>query len=97
MVRRGARHFVFLSRSGATSKNAVMLMSQLELYAKEQDIDLMLEVVRGDVSDRGHVNKAVASARTPIRGVIQAAAAFQVPSFLSIVGQTLIMLEGMSL
>ncbi|KAH8807730.1 fatty acid synthase [Xylogone sp. PMI_703] len=77
MCRRGARNFVFLSRSGATKPEAVALLKELELYAEQNDIVITAKVVRGDVSMREDVDKAISAAVTPIKGVIQAAATFQ--------------------
>lgn len=77
MARRGARHFVFLSRSGAENPEAAALLKELKLYYQKLDIDTTFQVVRGDVSIRVDVDKAVAAARMPIKGVIHAGAIFQ--------------------
>lgn len=69
MMTRGARQFVFLSRSGADKPEAAALVRQLQ----ESYEDISIQVVRGDVSIRADVDRAVSMARSPIRGVVQAA------------------------
>lgn len=83
MAHRGARHFVFLSRSGAEKPEALILLNELELYSQKRDADITVQVVRGDVSVREDVDKAVAAAKMPIKGVIHAAAVFQAHIFLT--------------
>jgi hypothetical protein len=82
MAHRGARHFVFLSRSGAEKPEALTLLNELELYSQKHNVEITVQVVRGDVSVRGDVDKAIAAAEMPIKGVIHAAAIFQVPIIL---------------
>ena len=77
MANRGARHFVFLSRSGAEKPDAVALLKELESYSQRHDVDITVQVVCGNVSVSEDVNKAVAAAKMPIKGVIHAAAVFQ--------------------
>jgi hypothetical protein len=77
MADRGARHFVFLSRSGRKKPEALILLNELELYSQKLNVDITVQIVRGDVSVREDVDKAVAAAKMPIRGVIHAAAVFQ--------------------
>lgn len=70
MVRRGARHFVFLGRSGADQPSARQLLASLEQYGARAD------VVRGDVSKAVDVTAAVehcVATGVPIGGVIHAA------------------------
>ncbi|KAK7954812.1 polyketide synthase [Apiospora saccharicola] len=69
MVARGARHFVFLARSGADKPMAQQLVSRL------QSAGAQVSVVRGDVTNAEHVRNAVAAcaAMAPIGGVVQAA------------------------
>ena len=72
MFSRGARHFVFLSRSGKDNLEAAEVISELnELGGKPI-------VVRGDVSIRSDVDQAIKQAKTPIRGVMQLAMALAV-------------------
>lgn len=78
MVQRGARHFIFLSRSGAEKSEAAAVLKQLEEYSQKHNTEVTFQVIRGDVSVRSDVDKAIAAAHHPIRGVIQAAAVFQV-------------------
>jgi len=72
MFSRGARHFVFLSRSGADKSEAAKFISEVkELGGKSI-------VVRGDVSIRSDVDEAIKQAKTPIKGVMQLAMALTV-------------------
>jgi NAD(P)-dependent dehydrogenase (short-subunit alcohol dehydrogenase family) len=77
MLRRGARRFVFLSRSGADAKVATLLVQDLREAGAE------VSVIRGDVSVREDVERAIKSvpADRPIRGVINAAMVLQVSYF----------------
>lgn len=74
MMRHGARRFVFLSRSGADAKQASILVKDLQTAGAD------VQVVRGDVTNKADVERAVASvpATSPIRGVIQAAMVLKV-------------------
>ncbi|KAK2612303.1 Reducing polyketide synthase dep5 [Conoideocrella luteorostrata] len=69
MIKRGARNFAFLSRSGADSEQAAICVSDLETRGVE------VQVFRGDAAVKGDVEKAVASIPSdrPIRGIINAA------------------------
>lgn len=78
MTGRGARHFVFLSRSGADKPEAAGLVQELHQLASFGKEDMTVQVVRGDVSNREDVDRAIGMAMTPIRGVIQAAMFLQV-------------------
>ncbi|PYI20858.1 putative polyketide synthase [Aspergillus violaceofuscus CBS 115571] len=70
MMTRGARHFVFLGRSGLDRSSAQQLVSRLEGAGAQ------VAVVRGDVSKAADVQAAVAACVAlgrPIGGVVQAA------------------------
>ena len=67
MMSRGARHFVFLGRSGMDNPVA----QDLILNLREQGA--IAEVIRGDVGIRQDVKRAVHAAGRPIGGVVQAA------------------------
>ncbi|RYP76535.1 hypothetical protein DL770_007206 [Monosporascus sp. CRB-9-2] len=69
MMQKGARHLCFLSRSGADAPEAALLVKDLETAGAN------VQIVRGDVSVRKDVERAVAGipAERPLRGVIQAA------------------------
>lgn len=67
MVKRGARKFVFVGRTGTDRKPARQLVEDLE--AEGADIT----VIRGDVGVLADVQRAVAAIKGPIGGVIQAA------------------------
>ncbi|EEP76516.1 predicted protein [Uncinocarpus reesii 1704] len=79
MMDNGARRFIFLSRSGTDSKNAGLLVKEIEAKGA------IVQVVRGDASSREDVENAVksVSASYPIKGVVQAAASFQDAMFSS--------------
>lgn len=80
MAARGARHFIFLSRSAADKPEAADLIQQLEDFSREVPEEMSIQVVRGDVSVREDVNEAVAAAKFPINGVVQAAMVLRVCS-----------------
>ncbi|XXG97578.1 short-chain alcohol dehydrogenase [Hypoxylon texense] len=69
MMESGARRFTFLSRSGADSKSAAKLVSDIEAAGA------IVQVVRGDATNAADVARAVAgvSPKNPIRGVVHAA------------------------
>ncbi|KAI1321024.1 putative polyketide synthase [Xylariaceae sp. FL0255] len=67
MVTRGARNFVFLSRTGADRSEARKLITFLEGRGATA------VVVRGDVSMAEDVENAIKAAKTPIGGVVQGA------------------------
>lgn len=70
MMQRGARHFVFLGRSGADKPSARQLVTRLE------EAGATVTVVRGDVSQAEHVTAAVDACINMgrrIGGVVQAA------------------------
>ncbi|KAI0508959.1 hypothetical protein F5B22DRAFT_658737 [Xylaria bambusicola] len=66
-VARGARHIIYLSRSGATSVEAKTFLIELEENGVEAS------VVKGDVSSLADVRAAVQTAKYPIKGVVQGA------------------------
>lgn len=68
MISRGARNFVFLSRSGADKPEAAALAADLRRMA-----GVTIQIVRGDVTKRQDVAAAIAEAKHPIKGVVQAA------------------------
>lgn len=70
MMKRGARRFVFLGRSGADKPSARQLVTRLEKTGASVD------VVRGDIANAADVTAAVAAClatQRPIGGVVQAA------------------------
>ncbi|KAI0379327.1 polyketide synthase [Hypomontagnella monticulosa] len=69
MLKRGARNFAFLSRSGTDSKQAAILVENLRAAGAN------VQVFRGDASKKEDVEKAVKEvpADRPIKGVINAA------------------------
>ncbi|KAI9727214.1 MAG: Type I Iterative PKS [Cirrosporium novae-zelandiae] len=69
MASRGARNFVFLARSGTDKPEAATFVQKLQSFGEGMSV----EVIRGDVSVPEDVDRAIAIAKSPIRGVIQAA------------------------
>ncbi|XP_014550227.1 hypothetical protein COCVIDRAFT_31971 [Bipolaris victoriae FI3] len=69
MMKKGARNFCFLSRSGADAWDSAQLVKDLEAAGA------VTKIVRGDVSVRADVQRAVSeiSAHHPIKGVVHAA------------------------
>lgn len=78
MASRGARQFIFLSRSGADKPEARILVQELQGSSSQCEDQITVQVVRGDVASREDVDRAISLARAPIRGVIQAAMVLQV-------------------
>lgn len=74
MMKKGARNFAFLSRSGADSLQASILVEALEAAGAN------VQVMRGDASVRSDVDRAVRDVPNDrlIRGVIQAAMVLKV-------------------
>ena len=74
MMKKGARNFAFLSRSGADSLQASILVAALEAAGAN------VQVMKGDASVRSDVDRAVREVPSdrPIRGVIQAAMVLKV-------------------
>lgn len=71
MVERGARHLTFLGRSGADSKAAAAMVDSLRARG------CAVHVVRGDVSNKEDVARAVAAAGVPVYGMVQGAMALE--------------------
>lgn len=74
MMRKGARNFAFLSRSGADSKQASILLKELEVAGANT------QVFRGDAGVKSDVENAIKGVPKdlPIRGVINAAMVLRV-------------------
>lgn len=72
MVDRGARNLTFLGRSGANSKDAAAMVDSL------RERGCTVHVVRGDVSNKEDVEKAVKAAGVPVYGMVQGAMALEV-------------------
>jgi acyl transferase domain-containing protein/NADPH:quinone reductase-like Zn-dependent oxidoreductase len=74
MMKHGARHFAFLSRSGADAHAASMLVKSLK------DVGMDVLVIRGDATVKEDVRTAITSipARYPVRGIIHAAMVLRV-------------------
>ncbi|KAI1167621.1 hypothetical protein F5B18DRAFT_673595 [Nemania serpens] len=71
MVDRGARNLTFLGRSGADKKEAAAMIDSLRARG------CAVHVVRGDVSSKEDVAKAVAAAGVPVYGMVQGAMALE--------------------
>jgi acyl transferase domain-containing protein/NADPH:quinone reductase-like Zn-dependent oxidoreductase len=80
MMKKGARRFAFLSRSGTDSKQAAILVDDL------QAAGVVVDVIRGDVSVEADVKRAVSliPADHPVRGVVQAAMVLKVRWVISV-------------
>lgn len=72
MAERGARHFIFLSRSGMSTERHRRFLRDLS------DLGVSYEVVSGDVGCLRDVRRAVETRKYPIRGVIQGALVLKV-------------------
>lgn len=71
MAERGARHFVFISRSGHSTKT--------DAFFEELDaFGCTYEVHKGSVIDLDVVSDAVRTAKKPVRGIMQMAMQLQV-------------------
>lgn len=79
MMKKGARNFTFLSRSGADSTAAATLVATLEAAGAH------VQVIRGDASVREDVERAIKEVgpSRPIRGVIHAAMVLRVSAVTS--------------
>lgn len=66
-VARGARHLIYLSRSGAATAEAQTFLDELT----SSGVDAT--VVKGDVTSLADVQAAVSAAKYPIKGVVQGA------------------------
>ncbi|KAI1747778.1 hypothetical protein F4782DRAFT_551542 [Xylaria castorea] len=71
MVDRGARNLTFLGRSGADKKEASAMINSL------RDHGCTVHVVRGDVSNKEDVAKAVSVAGLPVYGMVQGSMALE--------------------
>ncbi|KAJ5817291.1 hypothetical protein N7447_009524 [Penicillium robsamsonii] len=73
MMERGARDFVFLSRSGADKADAAVLVKSLREAGATADVH------RGDAANQADVNRVVSEVTKtrPIRGVVHAAMVLQ--------------------
>lgn len=71
LVQNGAKHLVFLSRSGRNEKNQYFLQEMEALGCKGQ-------VFTGSVANIDDVKRVVAKAEKPIRGVLQLSMALKV-------------------
>ena len=65
MVGRGARHFTFLSRSAGTGPHDQDLVRELE------SLGYTAQLVRGDVTSKNDVARAVDGTPWPLKGIIQ--------------------------
>jgi NAD(P)-dependent dehydrogenase (short-subunit alcohol dehydrogenase family) len=66
-VQRGARNFIYLSRSSIPNRNAEIFLNELCGQG------VKAQVIKGDVASLEDVKAAVASTNLPIKGVIQGA------------------------
>ncbi|KAI0479875.1 hypothetical protein F4859DRAFT_503798 [Xylaria cf. heliscus] len=71
MVDRGARNLTFLGRSGADKKEAAAMIDSLRSRG------CTVHVVRGDVSNKEDVAKAVSIAGVPVYGMVQGSMALE--------------------
>ncbi|KAI1503152.1 hypothetical protein F5X99DRAFT_425953 [Biscogniauxia marginata] len=71
MFERGARNLTFLGRSGAEKREAAAMIDSLRARG------CAVHVVRGDVSNKEDVAKAVAAAGVPVYGMVQGAMALE--------------------
>ncbi|RAL13936.1 polyketide synthase [Aspergillus homomorphus CBS 101889] len=76
MVERGARHFVFVSRSGSDTPKAKVFIKDLEAQA---ECEVM--IIQGSVANLEDVQRAVKCASRPIGGVIQLSMVLQDQQF----------------
>lgn len=72
MVDQGARNLTFLGRSGADKKEASAMIDSLRARG------CTVHVVRGDVSIKADVARAVAASGVPVYGMVQGAMALEV-------------------
>ena len=74
MMERGAKHFAFMARSGTDSKQAAILVDDMRRAGAS------VQVIRGDVTVRADVDKALHTidAKHPLRGVVHAAMVLRV-------------------
>ena len=72
MVKRGARHLTYLSRSGCSNDDTSTFITEL------QDSGVTALVVQGDVSSFEDVQRAVRSSERPVKGAVQGALVLKV-------------------
>jgi len=74
MMDRGAKHFSFMARSGTDSKQAAILVDDMKKAGPS------VQVIRGDATVRGDVDRALKSipSEHPVRGVVHAAMVLRV-------------------
>ncbi|KAH5055929.1 hypothetical protein HBI88_091050 [Parastagonospora nodorum] len=65
MVQQGARHLIFLGRSGDEKPEASVMVRRM----RSEGVDV--QVIKGDVSKQEDVLRAVKAAKVPIAGVLQ--------------------------
>ena len=75
MMERGAKHFAFISRSGADKPEAARIVAGIEKFKETS-----AKVYRADASDEEAVRRIVLSLQEerPIRGVVHAAMVLRV-------------------
>ncbi|KAK6076363.1 KR domain-containing protein [Seiridium cupressi] len=71
MFNRGARNLTFLGRGGADKKEAAAMIASLRARG------CTVHVVRGDVSNKEDVAKAVSASSVPVYGMVQGAMALE--------------------
>jgi hypothetical protein len=76
MFERGARSLIFLSRSGDAKPEAASLVRELRTGG------VHVAVIVGDASVKKDVQRAVAGAQFPIKGVVQSAMVLRVYALL---------------
>ena len=78
MMERGAKHFTFMARSGMDSQQAAILVADMRAAGAT------IQVVRGDVTVRADVDRALSgiSAEFPLRGVVHAAMVLRVYDYI---------------
>jgi hypothetical protein len=74
MMKKGARRFAFLSRSGTDAEQAAILVKDIEAAG------VAVQVIRGDVTVKADVERALKSipAKYPLQGVVHAAMVLRV-------------------
>ena len=86
MVERGCRHFIFVSRSGATQPKAAQTV---ELAEKAGASVQVFQADGGNESDMRAIVARVMKER-PIRGVVHAAMVLQVNNFIISISNSMI-------
>ncbi|KAI0406775.1 acyl transferase domain-containing protein, partial [Xylaria palmicola] len=82
MVEHGARHLIFLSRSGGKKPHEEALVQALK------DCGCTVNVVKGSVTEIDSVSRAVDQARPPISGVVQLSLVLQDNPFAEITSES---------